>query len=173
MERPSYYALGDHTEAISLDYDPEVIGYRELLEYFWNEHRCERNNASRQYLHAVFHRDVGQKAEAIASRAAQAERRGIPVSRVATEILPVRQFTYAEAYHQKYILTRHHDIRDFLVTTYPDGKALADSAVAARLNAFFGSGIGHDWAAFGAELAAYGLPEPVEARLRKAIAKQR
>jgi peptide-methionine (S)-S-oxide reductase len=83
-------------------------------------------------------------------------------------IIPVKVFTYAEAYHQKYYLTRQHDIRDFLSSKYPDGKGLADSAVATRLNAYLGSGMALDWEAFRDELASYGLPEPLETRLRKA-----
>ncbi len=170
LEQPSYYALGDHTEAISLDYDPSVIGYGDLLGHFWNSHRCERNNASRQYLHAVFYRNASQKSAAEGSRVAHAERVGIPVSRVATEILPVRHFTYAENYHQKYCLTRFREIRDFLCATYPAGKALADSAVATRLNAYLGSGMGRDWELILSELASYGLPEMIATRLRKLAA---
>ena len=32
--RPSYYAMGDHTESLEIDYDPELIGLEELLKIY-------------------------------------------------------------------------------------------------------------------------------------------
>ena len=29
--KPTYYMLGDHTEAISIDFDPKAISYEDLL----------------------------------------------------------------------------------------------------------------------------------------------
>ena len=82
-------------------------------------------------------------------------------------MLPIQNFTYAEGYHQKYYLTRYSDIRDFLTKTYPGEKALADSTVATRLNAYLGSGMQRNWQTFLAELSSYGLPENIEQSLRK------
>ncbi|MFT5108975.1 MAG: peptide-methionine (S)-S-oxide reductase, partial [Pseudoalteromonas tetraodonis] len=31
-ESPTYYSMGDHTEAFSLDYDPARLSYSDLLE---------------------------------------------------------------------------------------------------------------------------------------------
>ena len=50
--------MGDHTEAISIDYDPQLISYNDLLGHFWNAHRCERNNSSRPYMNAVFYQNA-------------------------------------------------------------------------------------------------------------------
>ncbi len=166
-EKPNYYALADHTEAISIDYDPQVISYEQLLVYFWKAHRCELSNRSRQYMNAVFYQNKEQQKIADDSRIKEAQRLEISVGDVKTEIIPVGQFTYAEEYHQKYYLTRHSDIRDFLSKNYPTGKALADSTVAARLNAYLGSGIQKNWKSFLKELPSYGLPEDLEARLKK------
>jgi len=33
---PTYHSLGDHTEAIQIDYDPMVISYGKLLDVFWD-----------------------------------------------------------------------------------------------------------------------------------------
>lgn len=166
-EKPSYYMMGDHTEAISIDYDPKLISYDQLLTHFWNAHRCEFNNSKRQYMNAVFYQNDQQRKQAEASRMARAQILGISVAEVKTEILPVRAFTYAEAYHQKYYLTKHKDIRKFLSKTYPDGKSLADSTVATRLNAYLGTGMERDWKQFLENLPKYGLPEEIEARLKK------
>lgn len=164
--------LGDHTEAISIDYDPKVITYEQLLGYFWKAHRCDLNNSSRQYMNAVFYQNDEQKKIAEKSRDAEAKRRGISISSVKTEIIPVRKFTYAEAYHQKYYLTRYSDVRDFLSKTYPDGKSLADSTVATRLNAYLGSGMNRGWKGFLKELPKYGLPEKLEKQLHKVALKK-
>ena len=80
-------------------------------------------------------------------------------------MLPVKSFTYAEGYHQKYSLDR--DLRAFLEQTYPETKAFADSAVGARLISFLGSGVEKDWDLFLEELPSYGLPEKLELRLRE------
>jgi len=167
-EKPTYYSMGDHTEAISIDYDPKVISYNDLLGHFWNAHRCVRNNSSRQYMNAVFYQNDGQRKLAMASLLEQAKRLNINTDEIKTHILPVASFTYAEGYHQKYYLTRHSDIRDFLSKTYPDAKSLADSTVATRLNAYLGAGMSKDWKAFSQELAGYGLPEHLEKQLAKA-----
>ena len=37
--RPTYRDLGDHTETIEIDYDPEEISFEDLLTVFWQE-RC-------------------------------------------------------------------------------------------------------------------------------------
>lgn len=163
-QNPTYYSLGDHTEAFSIDYDPTVLSYDDLLSYFWGGHRCDRNNSSRQYMNAVFYRDDEQRQLADQSRDAQD-------GAVATEILPIREFTYAEGYHHKYYLTRYTEIRDFLEQTYPAAKALADSAVATRLNAYLGSGMLRDWQRFVSELPEFGLPEEMESSLRRTAEK--
>ena len=48
-DKPSYYSLGDHTETVDLDYDPEVTDYDKLLKMFWNN-RNPTINCSRQYM---------------------------------------------------------------------------------------------------------------------------
>ncbi len=163
--------MGDHTEAISIDFDPKVISYEQLLDHFWNAHRCDRNNSSRQYMNAVFYQNDNQRKAAETSRVKQAERLGISIGDVQTEILPVLKFTYAENYHQKYYLTRYSDVREFLSKTYPDAKSLADSTVATRLNAYLGSGMKKDWKAFLAELPSYGLPDKLRSQLEKQAKK--
>lgn len=163
-KNPSYYSLGDHTEAFSVDYDPAVLSYGDLLEIFWGSHNSDRNHSSRQYINAVFYRDPAQLELAEKTRDAIG-------GHIATEIIPVGEFTYAEGYHHKYYLTRYAEIREFLEATYPEAKSLADSTVAMRLNAFLGSGMRRDWNGFLAELADYGLPQAIEDGLRATATK--
>lgn len=166
-EHPTYHDLGDHTEAISLDYDPSAISYKQLLDLFWSSHRCDRTNGSLQYMNAIFYRNDEQKALAQASLVKRASQIGIAESGIQTAVVPVHIFTYAEVYHQKYYLTRYAELREFLNNVYPDGKSLGDSAVATLLNAYLGSGMERNWELFRKELNAFGLPEKLELALRK------
>lgn len=56
---------------------------------------------------------------------------------MATEILPLRTFTMAEDYHQKYLL-KHHEIKGEIMAIYPDHRDLVNSTAAARLNGYAG-----------------------------------
>lgn len=171
-EKPTYYSLGDHTEAITIDYDPVVLSYSDLLKLFWKAHRCEQVNSSRQYMNAVFYRNEEQKKLAEASKAAAAKARGVSLEEVETEVIPMKEFTYAEGYHHKYYLTRYRDIRGFLEKTYPDAKSFADSTVGMKLNAYLGSGMDRDWESFLKEIPSFDLPEEIEEALTKAVKRQ-
>ncbi|KAF2573581.1 hypothetical protein F2Q70_00001040 [Brassica cretica] len=35
---PEYRKLGDHAESVQVEYDPRVVGYRQLLDVFWSSH---------------------------------------------------------------------------------------------------------------------------------------
>lgn len=166
---PTYYSMGDHTEGITIDYDPEVISYNALLDLFWRAHTCSQVNSSRQYMNAVFYRNEEQHRLAEASLEREVKRRGISRSVIQTKIVPMKSFTYAEGYHHKYYLSRHHDIRKFLEKTYPDTKSFADSTVAMKLNAYLGSGMKLDWESFLSEIPQFDLPEMMEKRLTAAV----
>ena len=88
---------------------------------------------------------------------------------VATKIIPVKTFTYAEKYHQKYSI--RGEIRESIDALYPDAKSLADSTVATRLIAFLGDGIYLDNGKFLSELGDYGLPQEIEDAVRGRVSK--
>jgi peptide-methionine (S)-S-oxide reductase len=171
-KNPSYYSLGNHTEVISIDYDPKVLTYTDLLDIFWKAHRCDQINTSRQYMNAVFYHNDGQKKLAEKSREKAAKDSGVSVEAVQTSLLPVGTFTYAEEYHQKYYLTRYRDIRNILLKTYPDGKSLADSTVATRMNAYLGTGMKKDWKMFLEELPKFGFEKELQEALQQAATRQ-
>ena len=166
-KNPTYRSIGDHTEAISIDYDPDVLAYQTLLNLFWTRHRCQSESHCRQYMNAVFSHNASQQEAAQLSLSAHAARLGILPDSVTTPILPIDRFTLAERYHQKYRIRRNDEIRLFLEETYPDIKAFADSTVATRINAAFGSGTDKDWQALLEELPDYGLPQQIEAQVRE------
>ena len=145
-----------------------MISYEDLLQRFWRAHRCSSANFSRQYMNAIFYRDEEQRRLAETSLKGEAARLGISVADVETQIVPMRTFTYAEGYHQKYALTRHREVRQFLNKVYPDAKSFADSTVATRLNAYLSMGIARHREALVQELPTYGLPEAIEKVVRRA-----
>lgn len=135
MDNPTYRSMGDHTETVQVDFDTERISYSELLTVFWESHRPTSQSGSRQYLHAIFYHDAQQQQQALASKAAIEHKLSGPVR---TEVLPLRSFTRAEDYHQKYILKRESGVMRGLSRVYPIHRDIVDSTAAARLNGYVG-----------------------------------
>ena len=130
---PTYKQIGDHTESIQIDYDPERITYQELLEVFWSSHNPRTEPIRRQYMAAVFTHDKEQELFAIETRDQVAAKLG---KTVYTQVLPAETFYLAEDYHQKFNLRRYKDIYGELATVYPTTEALIASTAAARLNGY-------------------------------------
>jgi peptide-methionine (S)-S-oxide reductase len=61
QENPTYHSLGDHSETIQIEYDPEQISYEELLDIFWSAHNPTARPWSRQYASFVFYHDETQR----------------------------------------------------------------------------------------------------------------
>lgn len=160
-ERPTYRALGDHAETVRIAYDPEHIGYRELLRLFWASHDPTRRAPKRQYRSAIFVAGPEQRRAAEASRSRWESRSG---EEATTELIELDRFWTAEAYHQKYRLRQHPPLLRAVRRRRPTGRALVDSTVAARLN---GLVAGHGSGRLDREIALYGLGEDEERYLRK------
>ena len=76
MASPTYHKIGDHTETVQLDYDPNLISYDELLDIFWNSHDPTRSSRPGQYMKAVFYHNEQQRLQAMASAGTSAEQYG-------------------------------------------------------------------------------------------------
>ena len=135
MAEPTYHNIGDHTETVQIDYDPNLISYDQLLDVFWNSHKPTRRSMPGQYMKAVFYHSEQQREQAIASKVALEDNIG---SIVRTEIVPLRSFTMAEDYHQKFTLKGHKDLKNEMMRIYPRHQDLVDSTAAARLNGYIG-----------------------------------
>jgi peptide-methionine (S)-S-oxide reductase len=139
--KPSYYDLGDHTEGIEIEYDPAVVTYEELLEVFWRSHDPRINVRNTQYRSAIFTHD---DAQAKAAAASKAERESAKGATMHTAIEPATEFTTAEDYHQKWYLRKSKDIVRELAELIGDERALMDSPLGTRLNAYYGNHIQAD-----------------------------
>lgn len=166
---PTYRRIGDHTEAVAIDFNPKVISYRELLDRFWSSHNPLRSLGGRQYRHAIWFHSEEQQAAAEESRATVAQSLGTDQAKIATSLEAAGPFTYAEDYHQKYILRRQQDIIEPLEGLFEDYIAFTDSTVAARLNGWFGEGFSGPRADLDRQLSKFGLPQDLEVRIGKLL----
>jgi peptide-methionine (S)-S-oxide reductase len=151
---PTYHSLGDHTETVEIDYDPEVVSYANLLKIFWESHDPTRPSWSKQYKSAIFYHDDEQKKLAMESKerfSAEGKRK------VYTEVLPASTFYRAEDYHQKYYLRRKSDMVEVLRRILGGEAEFENSKIAARLNGYF-AGYGTR-AEIEQEIAGMDLPE--------------
>lgn len=104
LQNPTYRNHDGHVEAARIPYDPAVVSYRELADYFFRHvdpldaggQFCDRGHS---YTTAIFYTDENQKADAEAAKA-DAER--FLGEEVVTPILPLDRFWLAESYHQDY-----------------------------------------------------------------------
>ena len=93
-----------HAEAIRISFDPDVVGYGDLLDIFFATHdptqlNRQGNDVGTQYRSAIFPLDEAQTGEAKAAiERANADNGG----RVVTTIEPAAKWWPAEDYHQDY-----------------------------------------------------------------------
>lgn len=127
---PTYGNLGDHSEAIEVDYDPQAVSYDDLLDVFWRGHDARRPTYSVQYRSAIFYRTVEEHSAAERSL----ERIEASLGRVRTAIEPLRRFWLAEDYHQKFRLRSRPSVLSEFRHMYPDRQDFIDSTAAARVN---------------------------------------
>lgn len=123
-EDPTYRDLGNHTETVLVEYDPDRIEYVNLLDVFWENHDF-RAYRKPQYASKIFCLDDEQEelAEITAENYPDAE----------TGIEMLEDFTVAEDYHQKYRL-RHSKLMENFEDL--DDSEFRDSPLAAKLNAY-------------------------------------
>jgi peptide-methionine (S)-S-oxide reductase len=95
-----------HAEVVRVNFDPQIISYRELLEIFFTIHdptSLNRQGADvgTQYRSVIFYRDEGQKR--IAEQVIQEiEAEKIWDKPIVTQLALCKAFYIAEDYHQEY-----------------------------------------------------------------------
>lgn len=101
--------LTGHTEAVLVVFDPSVLPYAELLRVFWQGHDPTHGmrqgaDVGTQYRSAIYWADEGQRVTAEAS--AKVYQQALDAAghdKITTEIAELREFYYAEDYHQQYL----------------------------------------------------------------------
>ncbi len=103
----TYRNHGTHAEGIEILFDPGVISYRKLLEFFFQIHdpttaNRQGNDRGLSYRSAIYFVDDAQKAVA-QDTIADVNASGLWPGKVVTELEPVGPFWDAEPEHQDYL----------------------------------------------------------------------
>jgi len=110
MDNPSYEDVSGretgHAEVIKVEFDPNVIAYRDLLDVFFSAHdpttmNRQGNDVGNQYRSVIFYTTPEQKkqAEDFMRELAASGKYKNPI---VTELKPLEQFYKAETHHQNF-----------------------------------------------------------------------
>jgi len=96
-----------HAEVVKIEFDSEVISYKEILDLFWKNHDATQMNrqgpdVGDQYRSAIFYTNEEQKEEAEESMK-NVQREIGKERKIVTEINKAGKFYKAEKYHQSYL----------------------------------------------------------------------
>ena len=105
MQNPTYRNHGRHVEVAKIIFDPTIISYEEILDYYWRHidptddtgQFCDKGNA---YIPVIYARP-DQVAQAEASKAEVEKTKPFP-DPIVVPVLPAKTFWDAEDYHQDY-----------------------------------------------------------------------
>ena len=107
-DNPTYQNHPGHAEAVEITYDPAVISYKQILDFFFQIHNPttlnqQGNDRGTAYRSAIFYADETEKAtaqEMIDIVNASKRWDGL----VVTTLEPLTTFWPAEDYHQDYLI---------------------------------------------------------------------
>jgi peptide-methionine (S)-S-oxide reductase len=104
----TYRHHGTHAEAVEIIFDPSVISYREILEFFFQIHdpttlNRQGNDTGSSYRSAIFYTSDEQRQVAL-DTIADVEASGLWPGTVVTEVEPAGPFWEAEPEHQDYLV---------------------------------------------------------------------
>ena len=96
---PTYHNIGDHTEAVKIEFDPHQITYDDILEKFWDIHDPTAEYEP-QFRSIIFYFDETQRAIAEQSKELVQTKYNDPIQ---TDIIPAGKFYPAEEYNQHHM----------------------------------------------------------------------
>ena len=103
----TYRNHGNHAEAIEIVFDPAIMSYRRLLEFFFQIHdpttrNRQGNDVGTSYRSAIFYTSPEQKRVA-RDTIADVDASGLWPGKAVTEVAPAGPFWEAEPEHQDYL----------------------------------------------------------------------
>ena len=109
----TYGNHGTHAEAVEIVFDPDKLGYRELLEFFFQAHdpstlNRQGNDMGASYRSGIYYTSEEQQRKAL-DTIADVDASGLWPGKVVTEVKAAGPFWQAEPEHQDYL------------QRYPDG----------------------------------------------------
>ena len=107
VPKATYRNHGTHAEAVEIVFDPARIGYRELLEFFFQIHDPstrdrQGNDIGKSYRSAIFYTSPEQQRIAL-DTIADVDASGLWPGKAVTEVAPAGDFWEAEPEHQDYL----------------------------------------------------------------------
>ena len=103
----TYRNHGTHTEGIEIEFDPNQLSYRQLLEFFFQIHdpttlNRQGNDRGTSYRSGIYYTSEEQYQVAL-DTIADVDASGLWPGKVVTEVMPVGPFWEAEPEHQDYL----------------------------------------------------------------------
>ena len=117
---PSYLdvvaRITGHAEVAQIEYEPERVSYRELLDIFWQMHdptSLNRQGADRgeQYRSVIFYHSYEQEQIARKSKL-QLQQSGKYDKEIVTEIKPAKEYYLATEDHQQYLVKQNRSLKN-------------------------------------------------------------
>jgi peptide-methionine (S)-S-oxide reductase len=107
LPNATYRNHGTHAESIEIIFNPTMISYRRILEFFFQIHdpttrNRQGNDVGASYRSAIFYADDEQKRIA-EDTIADVDASGLWPGKVVTEVAPAGDFWEAEPVHQNYL----------------------------------------------------------------------
>ena len=98
----------NHAEVVKLDFDPKIISYEKIIEFFFQIHDPTTLNSQgpdfgTQYRSEIFY--LNEKQKSIAEKMIVSENSKLS-GKVVTKISQVKNYCPAEEYHQRYLEKR-------------------------------------------------------------------
>ena len=98
----------NHAEVVKIEFDPKIISYEKILEYFFEFHdpstlNSQGPNFGTQYRSEIFYLNSNQKN--IAEKIIEKENKKLS-GKIVTKLSIVKNYCTAEEYHQKYLEKR-------------------------------------------------------------------
>ena len=103
----TYRNHGSHAEAIEIIFDPAILSFRQVLEFFFQIHdpttpNRQGNDRGSSYRSAIYYTSEAQREMAVKT-IADVDASGLWPGKVVTELAPAGSFWLAEPEHQDYL----------------------------------------------------------------------
>jgi len=128
-DAPTYHDLGDHSEAVQVEYDPDQLAFEEVVDIAIENHSVRTQPRDRQYQHVLFFESPAER------NSIETRLDALAVDDVQTRVEALDAFHPAETYHQKYHLRSKRAVLSAFEEAGYDATAIRESPAAATLNA--------------------------------------
>ena len=145
LQNPTYRNHGQHVEVAKITFDPSIISYEDILDYYWRHidptdnggQFCDRGHA---YIPVIYARpDQIEQAKASKDRLEKTKPFSAPIR---VPVLPAKTFWKAEDYHQDYYKKNPAHYNRYRKGCRRDAviKSLWGSSQKVKANTSYGSG---------------------------------